>query len=217
MNKTSIGFRIKSLRKDLNMTQKQLSIKAGVSHVAISQWEREETEPKGDNLLALASALGCSPEYVLFGGKSSECKLSHTRAHTPFGKYPLISWVSAGLWSEAIEPYDRRAIDDWIETTEKCSERSFWLEVRGDSMTSPSGLSIPEGMVILVDPNVEPVNGKLVVAKLENENEATFKQYITDAGNHYLKPLNPQYRMIPINGNCRIVGVVVDAKIAKLP
>ncbi|MGO2345762.1 MAG: LexA family protein, partial [Providencia sp.] len=80
-----------------------------------------------------------------------------------------------------------------------------------------SGLSIPEGMIILVDPSIEPINGKLVVAKLVNENEATFKQYVVDAGNHYLKPLNPQYRMIPINGNCRIVGVVVDAKIKKLP
>lgn len=42
-------------------------------------------------------------------------------------------------------------------------------------MTAPAGLSIPEGMIILVDPEVEPRNGKLVVAKLEGENEATFK------------------------------------------
>lgn len=84
-------------------------------------------------------------------------------------------------------------------------------------MTAPSGLSIPEGTVILVDPEVEAVSGKLVVAKLESENEATFKKYVVDAGHRYLKPLNPQYSMIPINGNCRIVGVVVDAKIANLP
>jgi SOS-response transcriptional repressor LexA len=30
-------------------------------------------------------------------------------------------------------------------------------------------------MVILVDPEVEPRNGKLVVAKLDQDNEATFK------------------------------------------
>ncbi|MEH2755235.1 LexA family transcriptional repressor, partial [Klebsiella pneumoniae] len=33
----------------------------------------------------------------------------------------------------------------------------------------------------------------------------------------FLKPLNPQYPIIPINGNCRIIGVVVDAKITNLP
>ncbi|MDA6574825.1 LexA family transcriptional repressor, partial [Escherichia coli] len=27
----------------------------------------------------------------------------------------------------------------------------------------------------------------------------------------------PQYPMIEINGNCKIIGVVVDAKIANLP
>jgi len=137
--------------------------------------------------------------------------------HEPTGKFPVISWVSAGEWSEAIEPYHRKGIDRWYDTTVECSESSFWLDVKGDSMTSPVGLSIPEGTVILIDPEVEPRNGKLVVAKLEYENEATFKKLIVDAGRKFLKPLNPQYPMTEINGNCRIIGVVVDAKITNLP
>ncbi|MCC3740251.1 LexA family transcriptional regulator [Rouxiella badensis] len=133
------------------------------------------------------------------------------------GVYPVISWVSAGAWSEAIEPYHRKSIDRWLETTVECSENSFWLDVKGDSMTAPAGLSIPEGMVILVDPEVEATNGKLVVAKLESDNEATFKKYVVDAGRKFLKALNPQWPMTEINGNCKIIGVVVDAKIANLP
>ncbi|CDH01165.1 LexA family protein [Xenorhabdus bovienii] len=215
--KTTIGERIRLRRKELKLTQRELGRFVGVSHVAISQWEKEDTEPKGDNLLALASALGCSAEYVLKGEFDDNSNVSFLRFNRTRGEYPLISWVCAGNWSEAVEPYHRRSIDDWYETTVSCSNNSFWLEVKGDSMTSPSGLSIPEGMMILVDPEIAPINGKLVIAKLESENEATFKKYIVDAGNHYLKPLNPQYRMIPINGNCKIIGVVVDAKIARLP
>ncbi|EEP0472673.1 LexA family transcriptional repressor, partial [Salmonella enterica] len=113
--------------------------------------------------------------------------------------------------------YHKRAIENWHDTTVDCSEDSFWLDVQGDSMTAPAGLSIPEGMIILVDPEVEPRNGKLVVAKLEGENEATFKKLVMDAGRKFLKPLNPQYPMIEINGNCKIIGVVVDAKLANLP
>jgi SOS-response transcriptional repressor LexA len=45
-------------------------------------------------------------------------------------------------------------------------------------------------MVILVDPQVEPINGKLVVAKLDGDNEATFKKLVIDAGQRFLKPLN---------------------------
>jgi SOS-response transcriptional repressor LexA len=46
---------------------------------------------------------------------------------------------------------------------------------------------------------------------LTDANEATFKKLVIDAGKTYLKPLNPQYPLIPINGNCRIIGVVVQA------
>jgi SOS-response transcriptional repressor LexA len=98
---------------------------------------------------------------------------------------------------EAVEPYHRRAIDRWYDTTVECSEDSFWLDVRGDSMTSPAGLSIPEGMAILVDPQVEAINGKLVVAKLDGDNEATFKKLVIDAGQRFLKPSTP----IPNNPN----------------
>lgn len=219
MKQETIGDRIRARRKELKLSQVKLAFLVGVSNVAVSQWERDETEPTGDNLLSLSSALECQPQFIIRGDSASN-KNNNVRYMGPYrarGEYPLISWISAGMWCEAIEPYHRNAIDRWYETALDCSEGSFWLEVKGDSMTAPSGLSIPEGTVILVDPEVEPMNGKLVVAKLENENEATFKKYVVDAGNKYLKPLNPQYNLIPINGNCRIVGVVIDAKIANLP
>lgn len=147
----------------------------------------------------------------------SEPNVTYRGLNEPRGSYPVISWVSAGQWMEAVEPYHKKSIDRWYDTTVVCSEDSFWLDVRGDSMTSPVGLSIPEGAAILIDPEVEPINGKLVVAKLEGENEATFKKLVIDAGRRFLKPLNPQYPMIEINGNCKIIGVVVDAKILNLP
>lgn len=216
MNMQTMGERIRARRKEMKIRQDALGKMVGVSNVAISQWERSETEPKGDNLLALAKALNCSPNY-LHNGDSSHANVAYHGKNKPKGSYPLISWVSAGQWMEAVEPYHRRAIDNWYETTVECSEDSFWLDVQGDSMTSPVGLSIPEGMVILVDPEVEPRSGKLVVAKLDGVNEATFKKYVVDSGRKYLKPLNPQYQMMEIDGQCKIIGVVVDAKIANLP
>lgn len=216
MNTQLMGERIRARRKELKIRQASLGKMVGVSNVAISQWERSETEPGGENLLSLAKALQCSPDYLL-KGVDSQANVAFNSRNDNKGSYPLISWVSAGHWMEAVEPYHKRAIDNWYDTTVDCSEDSFWLDVQGDSMTSPGGLSIPEGMVILVDPEVEPRNGKLVVAKLKDSNEATFKKLVIDAGRKFLKPLNPQYPMIEINGNCEIIGVVVDAKIANLP
>lgn len=59
--------------------------------------------------------------------------------------YPLISWISAGNWYEAIEPYSLRDIEIWPESTKNAHDSAFWLSVKGDSMTSPSGISFRKG------------------------------------------------------------------------
>ncbi|PHM73664.1 LexA family protein [Xenorhabdus kozodoii] len=134
-------------------------------------------------------------------------------------QYPLLDWVNAGDWCEdPASQYQISPTEKSYETSAECSQRAFWLEVKGDSMVSPNGpLSIPQGMIILVDPEIKPTPNKLVVAKLDGEKELTFKQLITEGYDAFLKPLNPQYNMIPLNKHVHIVGVVVDAKIRKLP
>lgn len=127
--------------------------------------------------------------------------------------FPVLSSVQAGIWTEACEPYPVETITEWYQTTERTSKNSFWLRVHGDSMTSPTGISFPEGTLVLVDTERAAENGSLVAAKLTDVNEATFKKLMIDAGQRYLKPLNPQYPTLPINGNCRIIGVIVDAKL----
>ena len=60
-------------------------------------------------------------------------------------------------------------------------------------------------------PAVKPTNGKYVVARLDDENEATFKQLIIEGGHKFLKAANTAWptQIQPINGNCTIVGVVI--------
>ncbi|MDC9594982.1 LexA family protein [Xenorhabdus sp. IM139775] len=133
-------------------------------------------------------------------------------------KYPLLDWISAGNWCEdPASKYQTNRIEKGYGTSVECSQRAFWLEVQGDSMVSPNGLSLPQGMIILVDPDVKPVPNKLVVAKLDGEKELTFKQLITEGYDAFLKPLNSQYNMIPLSNHVHIVGVVVDARIGRLP
>lgn len=216
MSRETLGLRIHKRRKELKLSQMALGKAVGVSNVAISQWERDETAPRGDALLSLAAALGCTPDYLIHGGEMDQ-NVSFRATNRQRGEYPVISWVSAGQWSEAIEAYPSPVADRWYGTTVHCSGGSFWLDVRGDSMTAPAGLSIPEGTAILVDPDGVPENGKLVVARLVSQNEATFKKLVIDSGRRYLKPLNPQYPMIEMDEDFQIIGVVVDAKIVNLP
>jgi hypothetical protein len=70
--------------------------------------------------------------------------VGYVGAYEPGNKYPVISKVQAGAWAEACEPYTLKDIDLWLESDAHIQGDAFWLEVEGDSMTAPMGLSIPE-------------------------------------------------------------------------
>ncbi|MDM3671854.1 LexA family transcriptional regulator, partial [Proteus mirabilis] len=56
--------------------------------------------------------------------------------------------------------------------------------------TGRSRISIPEGSILIVDPEKDIYNGRIVFARLKSSNETTIKQYITDCPNNYLMPIN---------------------------
>lgn len=141
----------------------------------------------------------------------SNSNLGEVRQPKQSFRYPVISWVAAGAWAEAVEPYPAGFSDRYEFSEYDSKGPAFWLEVKGDSMTSPVGTSIAQGSLILVDTEVEAAPGKLVVAKLPDSNEATFKKLVSDGGKLFLKPLNPGYPTEVFDENCRIVGVVVQA------
>lgn len=184
-----------------------------VSTKAVSKWFNAESMPRHDAMQRLAAFLRADPVWLQLGVSNEGENIKFIGPKRSSKSYPLISWVSAGSWCEATEPYTLKDIDEWLESELHIEGDGFWLRVQGDSMTSPVGLSIPEGMAVLVDTGKEPKNGSLVIAKLTDSNEATFKKLVIDGGTSYLKPLNPQYPLTIINGNCRIIGVVVEAKI----
>ena len=67
--------------------------------------------------------------------------------------------------------------------------------------------------VNFIDPKVKTVDGKYAVARLDDGNQATFKQLIIEDGQKFLQAANPDWPtpIQPINGNCTIVGVVISA------
>jgi SOS-response transcriptional repressor LexA len=191
-----------------------------VTPKAAGKWLNADSMPEHDKMVVIAQELRVRAEWLEYGiGAVRNDAPMESSNVTPvhFTKeekgYPVISWVQAGEWGEAVDLFPPGFAEEWERTDCNVGDSSFWLKVKGDSMTSPSGLSIPDGYLILVDPDTAPENGSLVVAKLDDSDEATFKKLVIDAGHHYLKPLNPSYRTIEINGNCRIVGVVREVKL----
>lgn len=205
----------KAKMKASNIGQEQLAEHLGVTKGAVSHWLNGRREPGIQNIANIMNFIGMS-DFVVNPGKGasvSKAEPSNIKYAGPYSKgreFPLISWVQAGAWAEAMEPYTLDEIDEWYESDIKVFGKAFWLRVEGESMTAPSGVSIPEGTLVLVDTGREPINGSLVIAKMVDANEATFKKLIIDGGQKYLKGLNPAWPMKEINGNCKIIGVAVQ-------
>lgn len=209
----ALGAKILNRRKELNITQKQLSKIVGVSHVTVSQWEKEETAPRGANLMKLADALGVTPESLLEGGAVNVRKLLIDPTSSCLGEYPILGKVSVGKFKETKLTHGH----EYLPTSVKCSDSSYWLIVDGHSMTAPQGFGVSflEGMLILIDPERQYLNGNYVIAYCDVNQQATFKKLSIEPEGRFLVPLNPDptYKRINIADELfEIEGVVVDAK-----
>lgn len=201
----SLGKRIKERREALGLTQKQLAEIIGLAQQSLQGIEsgRVDNPRRLDNI---AKGLDCTPEWLRFGISESEKSnvsfLPHFR-----NNLPLISWVQAGMWSEIIE-IDQIEAERFLCPV-NCSERSFVLRVEGASMET----KFMNGDHIFVDPEAQIENGSYVVARLDDSNQATFKQLIIEGEKKFLKAINPNWpeQFIAINGNCSIVGRVIYA------
>lgn len=180
-------------------------------------------------MLAIAEWLGVRVEWLQYGEgemrpspqQSDDISAIASSSHANVGPavqphraskgYPLISWVAAGSWQESCDHFEPGIADEWLASDANAGPHGYWLAVKGASMLP----QFTEGMRILVQPEgFDLVSGKFYIAKLLDTGETTFKQYVRDAGLEFLQPLNNQFPTLQITDNVRIIGRVVDAKIA---
>lgn len=209
----NINDRIRNRMESIGLRQKDLVAKTGASRGTVSLWINGPSEPQGENLLKLARVLSCPPEWILHGtGEPNDMKLDNAEMGPLLqGVVPLINSVQAGAWTtiKAMNiPFEQI---EFVRSVSAVSPHAFALRVVGDSMFNPSHpKSLSDGDIVTVDPNVQTINGSIVVALLENEEQATIKMLVIEGTKRFLRPLNPQFPIINIEENTRIIGVAVD-------
>lgn len=208
-----IGKRIAEARAAKGMNQSELARALGVTPQAVQKWEAGGA-PKGARLREVAQALGTTVEYLLTGSITAVHKFAQDADANVEpgpdlrGRVPLISWVQAGHWNDVIDNFATGDAEDWLQCPRKFGPRTFALRVRGISMEP----KYQDGDIIFVDPDIQAEHGKNVVVRLDDEHEATFKQLVVEGGQMFLRALNPDWpgpKLIQINGNATICGVVI--------
>ena len=121
-------------------------------------------------------------------------------------RVPLISWTTAGNWGEVVDHFTRGDAEDWVVTTANVGPHAFALRIRGESMAP----TIPDGAIVVVDPDAEPRHRSIVIVRQNYGSEATCKRLIYEGDQPMIRPDNPAYvgQIAPLADDARIVGVV---------
>ena len=204
---------VKAKMSELNVTQEILAERLGMSQGGIGHWLNKRRQPGIDDMNRVLKALGMDfLEVALVIREPDASTLENhdlVRKYNPYFRYPVSDWRKTCEVRESTPTaYDKGRFE---LTDYHAQGAAFWLPVVGDAMTAPSGVSVAEGMMILVDPAIVPEPGKLVIAQWSDSTEATFRKLIEEGGQRYLVPLNPTYPKALYTDACQIIGVVVQA------
>lgn len=201
--------RLQHARKErTSLNQRQVAERLGVTPQAVSQWERGEDSPSSSNLRKLAELYDVPMDWLALRKQAFPTGAQMHWMPKP-SRIPLISSVKAGEWAQAWDPYQLGDGETFFFTETQVSDSSFALKIEGSSMEP----AFSDGDIVIIDPRIQPRPGDFVVAKLVDQDEATFKKYRPRGnGTIELVPLNSDWPTLIIDDNHpgQIVGTMVE-------
>ena len=207
-----MNTKIRALRTEAKMTQRQLAKRVGVSNVSVSQWERGDAAPRGANMHELCVALGCSEAWLL--GKSPRRGGHGDVADVRPLRIPLLTEDQVLRFSDIEELGGEH---NWRHTGVDTGRNGFAMRVAGDSMCSPAApLSIPAGAVVVADPDIQHKSGSIVIARIigaEYGDCVVVRKFTIDGGRAYLIAADTRYPPIRVDENVEIVAMVRQVEI----
>lgn len=190
---------LKELRKAKDLTLDQLARATGLGASTIGNFENGKTKVSKDTLKKIADSLKVSVDDILkppsHGGDDilrdqiSLTLPNASRLKVKLRFVPVVSWASAGAANDYGDLSGQ--IDQMVETI-SADQNAFALIVEGDSMMP----RFEAGDIVIFEPNSEPRNGDIVVAKLREGDGVLFKKFRRTGREGkviMLESLNPDY------------------------
>lgn len=162
----TIAENIRRIRRSAGMTQEEFGKLAGVSSMAVSQWENGRAVPRMGAVEKIAASLRIAKSDIIEGEVlGADSRFPSNRIPVkgmPMGRVPLVGNTHAG------KPCLPEELDEFpeVEVPQFLIDRdpgSYGLEVDGDCMDR----ICPPGMVAVVQPGVAAHSGDVVVATID--------------------------------------------------
>lgn len=147
-----LGKKIRAHRDELGLTQAELADKLGLTYSSVSQWESGRATPRTPILRQLAELFNTTVADLM-GEDATETAISGTSRMVP-----LLGFAHMG------EPCDEGNLADEVEVPASIADahpRGFMVHAQGGCMDN----RFPHDALLLVDPDMEPVNGQPVLAE----------------------------------------------------
>lgn len=210
MVQTTLGLRLRKARDEARLSQAEVGKRVAkaigrsgpFSASAITQWEKDETKPGVDAIVAFATLTGSDLSWLMTGVISSG-------GDEPFGSQvrggksvPKLHDVSQALKI----PVDY-AHDASVRAHFPCNDGSFALDVF-DGRNEPD---LKEGVdVVIVDLDEPPRPGDMVLADIDGQ--PLLGMLIMAGGQRKLTAANDYWDTATLKDADRIVGIVTERK-----
>lgn len=211
---------LRILMKRTGDTQESLAEKLDLSQGAIGHWLNSRRKPKYNALNKLVGYFKVTADELLYGLEDAASNNNKTMPseHSHVIRVLVVpSWEHAGKGNALKMTEKEKTKMDFVyfEIEPGKDQKLLAIKIQGkemDAMISPSPLekSFMPGEAIIYDLQLtSPVNGEYVIAKLPNEKDAIFRQFVVENGIAYLKPKNPTYKIIEMTSAIKIIGTVI--------
>ena len=215
--------RVFKLLKEKHMKKKDIANALGISPSAVTQWEKNGTEPTIEQCAKLSVLFNTPINEIVTDMSLNDITIGivneiKSRKYKPYNdtKYigfenttmlPIYGRIPAGISKEAIQE-----VEGYVAVPTFMVEGHFALKVIGDSMY-PKYL---DGDVVIIKEQPDCENGQDCAVRI-NDNDVTLKKVIKMEDGLMLQPLNPEYPPQFFSYNDEtcpvyILGVVVEIR-----
>ncbi len=144
-----IANRLVQLRKQNNLSQEELAMRLGISRQAVSKWERAESSPDTDNLIALAALYKMSLDDLVRSDLPPE-PAAYTPPYRPEAVFTVEAPTLDGSYYEVKgeEEREQQPPADWREESDPLPEGSYYDTDKGKSYREDWLHQLPYPLVI---------------------------------------------------------------------